>query len=105
MREEKAILTLPSPAFREEIPPEFQNGADVLGTLAAACLVKHGAVGKGVTSSQSVCGSGETEAQHANAMHLGLLSLCPRPAGLPAGQGLAIGQQNPQHHPCASPEE
>lgn len=70
-----------------------------LGTHAAAALL-----GNGVTNSQSVCGSGETEAQHTNAMHLGLPSLCPWPEGLPAGQGLAVGQQNPQH-PCASPVE
>lgn len=35
---------------------------------------------------------------------LGLLSLCPCPAGLPEWQGLAMGQQNPQH-PCTSPVE
>lgn len=49
LREEKAILTHPSPAFREEIPPEFQTRTGVLGTRAAAALL-----GKDVTNSQSV---------------------------------------------------
>lgn len=52
-------------------------------------------------STQAVCGDGETEAQHANAMHSGLLSLCSRPAELPAGQGQTMGQGSPRH-PCAS---
>lgn len=46
LREEKAILILPSPALREEIPAEFQTNA--LGTHAAAAVL-----GNGVTNSQS----------------------------------------------------
>lgn len=45
LREEKVILTLPSPAFREEIPPEFETGTGILGTHAADALL-----GKGVTT-------------------------------------------------------
>lgn len=78
---EIAILMPTSSVLRKESPPWLQTDR-VPGTRAAVPLL-----GKGDTNTQTVCGDGETEAWHANVLHLGLLSLCPRPVGLPAGQG------------------
>lgn len=67
----KAILLLASPAYRKASPPLPACRLVFLGTVLLFLC-------KG-------CGQGETESQHADTMHLGLLSLRLRPAGLPAG--------------------
>lgn len=96
LRGRKAILILTSPALRKASLPGLQTHHVPWAHAAVPLLYK------GVTSTQTVCGNGETEAWHADVMHSGLLSLCPRPAGLPAGQVWDRGQGSPQHA-CANP--
>lgn len=86
---------LTSPALGKASPPRLQTRR-VPGTRASLPLL-----GKDVTNTQATWSNGETEARRANAMRSGLLSLCPRPAGLPAGQGQAVGWGSPQH-PCVN---